>query len=776
MLDILGFGKNKKDEEEPEKTSGTLTSEEIEDIKEAEKQLDENEIRLNEEELQHEAEAQYETQESLLLSMQESGGDDQSKTAEEKTEANETDIAEKDKTKKSKKEKSASKEKVPGDTKPKHPILGNTFVICLIAAFLINLFIETVGRQSTPFTGGFLYLIQQPLVFLANMLLIYATLTFCALFRRRAFFLALLALPWILIGVANGVILLQRMTPFNMKDMTAFTDAFTLVGNYFSVTQIVMIVGISIVVIAGFVILFLKCRKVKKINYIKAIAGIILSWAVMIGVILGLIHIGVLSTFFGSLPYAYRDYGVPYCFVNTWLNTGIKKPAGYSEEMIQSLLPEKVLSKDKTIVLGDEDISTDDPDKPNIIFLQLESFVDPLKFRHIAFSEDPVPNFRKIAKEYSTGSLTVPACGAGTANTECEFMTGLSMHFFGPGEYPFKSIMSEEPIESIPRDLKSIGYAAHAIHNHRAMFYNRHIVFANMGYDTFTSVEYMSDIQKTPKGWCKDKILKGAIMDALKSTKKKDYIYTISVQGHGQYPSEKLLSDPDIKVVAAPDEAAKNKYEYYANEVHEMDEFIHDLTEELKEYDEKVILVMYGDHIPALDIAEENYAAKDLFQTQYVIWSNYDMEKKDMDVASFQLSAEVLDRAGIHVGTTTLYHQLHDHNAPDYLPGLEALGYDMIYGKHYIYGGKNPFKASDMKLGVKDIVIEKVVEVGGKYYIKGQNFTEMSRITLHGEPLDTVYLSSSLLGLLEDVNVEDASEMKVSQIDRNTSTIISTTE
>ena len=764
MFEFLGFGK-KNAEEEPEEKHAALTAE---DIEAAENQLVENEIRLNEEELQQEAEAQYESQESLLISMQKKESADKGKDKDNTADASPA--------KEEKQEDKKQKKKTDEEGRQKHGILDNTFVICLIVAFVINLFIETVGRQSTPFTGGFLYLIEQPLVFFANMLLIYATLTISALFRRRTFFIALLSLPWILIGVANGVILLQRMTPFNMKDMTAFTDAFTLLNNYFSVTQIVMIAAVSVLIIVGFTILFIKCRKVEKIHYIRAAAGILLSWAVMIGVILGLIHIGVLSTFFGSLPYAYRDYGVPYCFVNTWLNTGIHKPAGYSEEMIKSLLPEDVLSKDGTIELGDEDISTDDPDKPNILFLQLESFIDPELFRHVAFSEDPIPYFREISKHYSAGSLTVPACGAGTANTECEFMTGLSMHFFGPGEYPFKSVLSEEPVESVARDLKSIGYSTHAIHNHRAMFYNRHIVFANMGYDTFTSVEYMSDIQKTPKGWAKDKILTSQIMDALKSTKQKDYIYTISVQGHGQYPSEKLLSDPDIKVTAAPDETAKNKYEYYANEVHEMDEFIHDLTTKLADYDEKVLLVMYGDHIPALDIAEENYAAKDLFQTQYVIWSNYEMDKKDKDVAAYQLSSEVLDRAGIHVGTTTLYHQLHDHDAPDYLSGLKALGYDMIYGEHYIYGGYNPFKPSDMQLGVKEIKIDKVVEVGGKYYIKGRNFTEMSRITLNGEPLETVYLSSSLLGLLEDVNVEDASDMKVSQIDRNTSTIISTTE
>ena len=50
------------------------------------------------------------------------------------------------------------------------------------------------------------------------------------------------------------------------------------------------------------------------------------------------------------------------------------------------------------------------------------------------------------------------------------------------------------------------------------------------------------------------------------------------------------------------------------------------------------------------------------------------------------------------------------------------------------------------------------------------------KITLDDKPLETVYLSSNLLGLLQKVDPKDASKMKVSQIDRNTSTIISSTE
>ena len=126
----------------------------------------------------------------------------------------------------------------------------------------------------------------------------------------------------------------------------------------------------------------------------------------------------------------------------------------------------------------------------------------------------------------------MPAVGAGTANTEFESITGMSAKFFGPGEYPYKSVLLDKTFESIPYDLKEIGYSTHVIHNHRGVFYNRNQVFKNLGFDDFTSIEYMNDIEKTPKNWAKDSILTDQIMTALNITDSKDYIYTISVEGH----------------------------------------------------------------------------------------------------------------------------------------------------------------------------------------------------------------------------------------------------
>ena len=212
--------------------------------------------------------------------------------------------------------------------------------------------------------------------------------------------------------------------------------------------------------------------------------------------------------------------------------------------------------------------------KPNVIFLQLESFIDPTRVDGIEYSRDPMPNFRKLMEDYSSDFLRCRQWGAGTANVEFEVMTGLSVKFFGPGEYPYKSVLKETTCETAPYDFKTMGYGTHAIHNHRGAFYGRNKVFPNMGFDTFTSLEYMNNVMKTPKNWAKDNILTEQILAAMDSTESSDYIYTISVQGHGKYPTEQVIEDPAVSVTKAESDEQRWTYEYYANQVYEMDLFI----------------------------------------------------------------------------------------------------------------------------------------------------------------------------------------------------------
>ncbi|MGN0734989.1 MAG: LTA synthase family protein [Anaerovoracaceae bacterium] len=656
----------------------------------------------------------------------------------------------------------------------KRKFYKNSFVYAAIWALALNLIIETLGRFSTQgLAGGISFMFHSPVIFLYNTLIIFTTLVIASVFKRRLFVFTIVAIFWLAVGITNGVVLTQRMTPFTVKDLSNVEDGLTIVTNYLS-TPVIIAAALGIAAAVGcLVLLFIKGpQKKDKVKRKRNLAGVVLVIGFTFLSTSFVVRTGIVETFFGNLAYAYRDYGVVYCFTNTWLNTGISKPAGYSEQKMLDIFKEKELGDDNAMLLEEKD---EDMEHPNILFLQLESFIDPSTIKTIELSKDACPNFRRLLSEYSSGELMVPACGAGTANVEFEVLTGLSVKFFGPGEYPYKSVLTEKTAESLAYDLDSIGYTSHAIHNHRAVFYNRNTVFANIGFDTFTSLEYMQSVAKTPKNWAKDYVLNECITDALDSTEGRDMIYTISVQGHGKYPSEKVIDNPEIEVISAPTEELKWKYEYYVNQIYEMDKFIGELTAALAQRDEPTVLVMYGDHIPAIDITEDDLENGNLYGTQYIIWDNFGMKKDDENLHTYQLASHVLDMLDMKVGTIFTYQQNHK-NSETYLSDLKALGYDMLYGKYYIYGGTNPFEPTKLKMGVKDIKIEEVVKIGDRYYIKGRNFTQYSKVTLEGKTLKTIYLGESVLGLLEEVDPEDAPNMKVSQIENKSKEILSTTE
>ena len=650
--------------------------------------------------------------------------------------------------------------------------LKNYVVLLIVTAVVLNLIIEALARHSL--IQSVLFLVESPMVFVCNVMLILSLISFALLFRRRVFAMSMLSLVWLALGIINGVILTNRMTPFTINDLSSLKDGLSIVTTYFSKTTMILAVAGIVVLILAIIILFRKAPKMKeKVNYKKAAAIIAVVLVAAAGTLQVSIRTGVLDTFFGNLAYGYRDNGVPYCFIVTWMDKGIGKPDDYSAETIQSIFSGGELGDDNIYTPGEDD-DTDVDNTPNILFLQLESFIDPTLVEGVEYSQDPIPNYRQLMKEYSSGYLTVPAVGAGTANVEFEVMTGMSARFFGPGEYPYKSILRETTCETAPYDLKLLGYSSHAIHNHRGAFYGRNKVFSNMGFDTFTSLEYMNNVMKTPKNWAKDSILTDQIFDALESTEGPDYIYTISVQGHGKYPTEQMIEDPAITVTKAESDEQKWSYEYYVNQVYEMDLFVKELTDALSSYDEDIVLVMYGDHLPALDMTEESMKNGSLYQTQYIIWNNFGMKKQDKDLNAYELTSELFDRLGISVGMMTKYQQNYK-GTEGYLANLEALSYDMLYGKRYIFGETDVYRPSDLKMGVKDIKIDEIVQIGENYYIKGQNFTEYSKISLDGNILDTVSLGPTILALKEEVDPEDISRMKISQVEKNRE-VLSTTE
>ena len=644
-------------------------------------------------------------------------------------------------------------------SKKMKPVYGfmNRFslVFHALLACLINFAIEAISRHSV--FEAWSYMTETPLVFLYNAFMIFMTFSVVYLFKRRVFVRIIISVLWMVLGVANGYMLLKRVTPFNAQDLKVAKDAVSLINNYFNGFELIMLsVGI-VAVLIWIISMWRRGGQYEgKLHRIWAIIGIIIC-AVLYGGFTNLaIDKRVISTYFGNIAFAYEDYGLPYCFMASVFNTGINEPNDYNEETIAEISNDGEITKNETGLKENK--------RPNIIFVQLESYFDVEEAEFFTTSKDASPNLRKMYKNYSSGYFKVPSVGAGTANTEFEVLTGMNLRYFGPGEYPYKTVLKEQQCESAASALSALGYGTHALHNNGGNFYSRAKVFDNIGFDSYTSKEFMNILQFTENGWAKDDILVQHIMESMDSTKQQDFVFCVSLQGHGDYPEEKVIEDPEITVEGIEDEATKNKWEYYVNQVYEMDQFAGNLIKAVEERNEPTVVVFYGDHLPTMGLKAEDLKSRYLYNTNYVIWDNIGLKKEDRNIPAYQIMSDVFDRLDIHSGTVFNYHQ-ERRQTKNYLEDLELLQYDILYGKQYVYGGeKMPVEEPHMVMGIRDVSLTDVVDhldEGCSLY--GENFTKSSKVFVNGTKQQSTFLNNTRIDLPE-MKLSDGDEIMIVQM------------
>ena len=250
---------------------------------------------------------------------------------------------------------------------------------------------EAICRHS--FIEAWNYMTQRPLVFAYNAAFIFTSSLIVYLFHRRVFWRVLVTLFWLILAIINGVLLLNRVTPFTGPDVKNLTDGLSIAKKYLTRTQ--MTIGAVLLGIAVLILLIILIRSPKyrgKLKYKVNIPLVLVGVLAFGGITQLALEKRVLSNYFGNIAIAYEDYGYPYCLATTIFNTGISAPRDYSESEI------------KRIEKSEENLpETKEGSHPNILFLQLESFFDPTLVNYLELSEDPIPNFRKLMKEYSSG-------------------------------------------------------------------------------------------------------------------------------------------------------------------------------------------------------------------------------------------------------------------------------------------------------------------------------------------------------------------------------------
>ena len=701
-------------------------------------------------------------------------------------------------------------------------------LVCL--ALILTFVIECLSRRSL--TEGLAYLVLHPYLFLYNTLIVLTCLSLSLLFKKRIFWSALVSVLWLALGITNCILLGMRTTPFSAIDLSLLVSCFDIIDIYLTVWEIVLITAALILAITLLVLLSIRTPK-QPIPYKKRISAVVASAILLILLTAISLATGAVSTKFPNMTDAYNSYGFPYCFSLSFIDRGVSRPDDYSEDRMEDLLASietKGTNEDTTPVTDAVDApadgetttappqadtpETEETFTPNIVFVQLESFFDVNRIAGITYSENPLPIFTHLKETCASGLLSVPSIGAGTANTEFEVLTGMNLDDFGAGEYPYKTILRRTCAESVAYNLKKLGYTAHAMHNNTGTFYDRDLIYPSLGFDTYTSLEHMQNVDYNPLGWAKDAVLTEEILTCMESTAAQDLVFAVSVQAHGKYPEEAetgnendayelddffdrlfakdegeqeedsaqgghttgnastVLTPEDllaqhISVEGIEDKALATQYTYYVNQLNEVDAFIGALLAAFSGYEEPVMLVLYGDHLPALPLPTGTLSdGTTPYQTDYVIWKNYEENTpKAKNLEAFSLAAEALGTANIKEGLITALHQTMQ-DKEDYLASLELLEYDMLYGEQTVWGGINPYLPTDMRLGIRSITVKNVYRPSGHshdFYVTGENFTPFSTVIVDGKRLKTEFMSQTML-YVTDAALTDGTRISVAQM------------
>lgn len=425
----------------------------------------------------------------------------------------------------------------------------------------------------------------------------------------------------------------------------------------------------------------------------------------------------------------------------TWLNfcmnlkyLHVAKPEGYDPDNISSILDDMLdqygVDPDSdtslNILTGKNDYKASKK-QPNIICIMNESWADfDQTIGGPKTNKDYMPFIHSLKKNTIKGTTQVPVFGAGTSNTEFEFLTGNSIEFLPAGSNAYQ-LYVENFMPSLVSTLGDQGYSKTAFHPYYASGWNRINVYNYMGFQKYTSIEDFVDIdilntyKKTNDSFQYEQMLKERypnrnmllrrfVSDAYdykmlenmyekRDKSKPFFLFNVTMQNHGGYAMHYDNFD-DTEIQAEGLSGYYPQANRYLSLVKHTDSAFKQLVNYFKNVDEPTIICMFGDHQPSVETAfyEELYGKslndlnkKELqthYTTPFVIWANYDIPEKQLGkVSTNYLSTIVAQLAGSKLTTyqkylACLYQQL---------PVLDSVGYIDKNGNYYDYDDKSRY-------------------------------------------------------------------------------------
>lgn len=541
--------------------------------------------------------------------------------------------------------------------------------------------------------------------------------------QRRGFLAALVPLASTFVGIAEYFIFLFKGQPLQPGDMMALGTAAAVAEGYvYTITaQCLWGVTAGVLALSVCVVLAQFRRRPEDLGgssfsparrnagvLANAIAGCVVL-AVIVSNVTGIDYCSAYEVSYSSwnISWTYSAHAYIPTFIAGCQLMVPKKPAAYSVESAEALLADYAAGYDSSelssalnearaaaeVQFGDV--------RPSVVAVMNETFSDLSIFDGMHAGYDGPQYFKSMSDCVSRGKFYTSVNGGGTTNTEFEFLTGASMANFGPGVYPY-TVYNLTQTENLARFFSDLGYSTLAMHPQLGTNWNRVNAYRDLGFDEFLTYEDFGGAD-TLRGHVTDRATYDKVLEALESNPEPQFIFDVTMQNHSGYDTG-LLDEGDM-IRLDIDGQSDQLIDEYVTVIRHSDEDLEYFVDRLRELDRPVILVFFGDHQPYMTLGynnnwypdeDEAIHARRVYQTDYIVWANYDVAGNDQvsefsDVSASFLASEVLQKIGAPL---TDFQKAH-LELRRVLPEISAACYEDAEGTWHLPGVDSGVEATD---------------------------------------------------------------------------------
>ncbi len=317
--------------------------------------------------------------------------------------------------------------------------------------------------------------------------------------------------------------------------------------------------------------------------------------------------------------------------------------------------------------------------QPDIIVIMNESFSDLSVYgAELKTNMEVLPFFDSLTDNTVRGWAYASVYGGGTSDSEWEMLTGNTMAFLPTGTVPYQQYV-KSPTHSLASYLSPLGYTSYATHPCSGVNWNRNSAYGYLGFDRQEFIEKYPE-EKLVRSYVSDQEMYEIMLDYQERQPEDEplFMFGVTMQNHGGYDFGDIGLDKITLDSEQKDEAAEN----YLTLIHESDRAFEMLIEELEKSDRPTVVLMFGDHQPALDMdfferlhggAMETLDEQMLrYKVPFIIWANYDIEEKTVDCTSLNyLSVYLMEAAGLPLSP----YQEFLRDTEKLIPAINSNGY-----------------------------------------------------------------------------------------------------